>query len=537
MRGMLVVVAGALAEICAAAPASGHAPPEGTGLWWIPGQPAGGVDERLVIRTNRGLIVQSGSTFNLLCNEAIGVSPSEDAPMAVAAGGGMFVATFAGGLIAGAPGLCDWQPPAGAAAGLPAFDVTTAPGTPAALYLVAGKSDTATNFFVSRDLSSSWSALATSSIPYTRVRISPSNPARIYRTGVGLGADSQPVHRLAVSDDGGVTGTEHLLALGTNELQARVLEVDPTDPDRVYVKVEATSEEYPERLIVSEDGGRIFSTALTLQGFRGFALSPDGVTVWAGGTAGLWRSTNRGAHFAQIASAGLTRVGCLAFHGDRLYGCGVTSDQFNVSVSLDRGLSFRKLLDFSQVAEIVSCADGSPVTTSCQGPMEHWRAEVATFSASAGATTNGGTGGVTASPASSEVGAVASTPAASTAAASGCSVGPGGDTEVLGLIFLLGATALWLLRRSDSDAEAEVRSLRAPELPIRRVASIVGCRFSVVDAMLLPCRSVFWDGEGVYDVAENETERGLCRVDGPRLCHSLGRARRPARDLRRRLQD
>jgi len=95
----------------------------------------------------------------------------------------------------------------------------------------------------------------------------------------GLGADSQPVHRLAISDDGGATGTEHLLALGTNELQARVLEVDPTDPDRVYVKVEATSEEYPERLIVSQDGGRSFSTALTLQGFRGFALSTFGKVI------------------------------------------------------------------------------------------------------------------------------------------------------------------------------------------------------------------------------------------------------------------
>lgn len=387
MRAM-VAVAGILGEVILAMPAWGHDPPQGTGLAWLPAiasAGAGPAAERLVIRTNRGLIVQNieGSGYEFLCNEAIGVAATEQAPLAVVDSGAVFVATFANGLMTGTPDLCQWQGHTDGIASMPAFDVALDPTQPATLYLLAGRSDAPTNFFVSHDVSSSWLPLAPSAIPYTRVRVAPSDSRRVYRTGVGLTADSHLLHRLSISDDGGATALEVQIPLQEWELQARVLAVDPMNPDRLYVHVEATSVELPERLIVSDDGGRTFTTSLTLLGFNALALSPEGDTVWAGGAEGLWRSTDHGNHFVPVASGALTRVTCLDFHAGRLFACAVMNNEFNVSVSDDGGESFRRLVSFAQVANVISCGSDAQVPAICAAPMAHWRSEVTTFAASA----------------------------------------------------------------------------------------------------------------------------------------------------------
>ncbi len=441
------ILAGVFAQAALIAPASAHDPPQGTGLWWLPSG-AGSVDSRehMIIRTNRGLIVENddGSAFDFLCNEVMGVASTEEAPLAVAAGGAVFVATYANGLRSGTPDLCQWQSPAGGAASLPTFDVATDPRAPSTLYLLAGKSDTTTNFFVSPDLASSWSALASSDIPYTRVRVAPSNPLRIYRTGAGLGADSQLVHRLSVSDDGGVTANQYQIPLVRGELQARLLGIDPTNPERIFVQVEATSIELPERLIVSDDGGRTFATVLTLHGFKGFAISPDGNTLWAGGTEGLWRSTDRGEHFDRVVNSSVTRVGCLAFHANQLFVCGVTRDEFNVSVSSDQGESFRKVVSFSEVGQIIACSDDSAVASVCEGPMAHWRSEVASFIAGAGVVSAGGAGGVGGSTAPGT--GIPGPGTATKESAPGCNIGPAAHTDNP-LPVLLIAGVLWVRRR------------------------------------------------------------------------------------------
>ena len=448
------IVVGVFAQVALIAPASAHDPPQGTGLWWLPsGAGSVGSEERMMIRTNRGLIVENGdgSGFDFLCNEVIGVASTEEAPLAVAAGGAVFVATYANGLRSGTPDLCQWQSPAGGAASLPTFDVTTDPRAPSTLYLLAGKSDTTTNFFVSPDLASSWSALASSDIPYTRVRVAPSNPLRIYRTGAGLGADSQLVHRLSVSDDGGVTANQYQIPLGQGELQARLLGIDPANPERIFVQVEATSIELPERLIVSNDGGATFATVLTLHGFKGFAISPDGNTLWAGGTEGLWRSTDRGEHFDKVMNSPVTRVGCLAFHANQLFACGVTGDEFNVSVSSDQGESFRKVVSFSEVGQILTCSGDSQVASLCEAPMAHWRSEVATFTAGAGTVSAGGAGGV---GGVGGVGGGSTAPGTgipgpgptTTESAPGCNIGPTAHPD-RPLSVLLIAGVSWVRRR------------------------------------------------------------------------------------------
>lgn len=392
-----VAALGMLATTTLLAPesAQAHDPPRGTGLWWLPSSAGAGGSDRLIVRTNRGLLLgdQNGHDSRFLCNEALGIASTEQAPLAIGGDGDnqVFAATFAGGLLAGNRDLCQWRAVAGPFAGNPAFDVTS--GTPGALFLLAGQSDTAANFFVSRDLSLSWFALAQSAIPFTRIRVAPSDAQRIYRTGVGIDANAQLVHRLSVSTDGGDTTSESSITLAPNELQARLLDIDPTNPDRLFIRVEGSSSEIPERLVISTDGGHTFTTALSLLAFEGFALSPDGATVWAGGAEGLWRSNDRGAHFDRVSSAAVTKVGCLALHGAALYACAVAGHEFTVGISYDRGDSFRKLVDFSQVRDLLPCSSDAELASTCQDALAHWRADLGVAAAPdpASGTTNAGT--------------------------------------------------------------------------------------------------------------------------------------------------
>ena len=64
---------------------------------------------------------------------------------------------------------------------------------------------------------------------------------------------------------------------------AYVSAVDPTDPQRVYVRIHNS---FVDRLLVSDDGAATFRTVYQAQGtLPGFALSDDGSTVFLGDSA------------------------------------------------------------------------------------------------------------------------------------------------------------------------------------------------------------------------------------------------------------
>jgi hypothetical protein len=283
------------------------------------------------------------------------------------------------------------------------------------------------------------------------VRVAPSDPNRIYRSAVDVASDAKLVHKLSVSTDGGNTAVEHLIPLGSNELQARLLAVDPGDPDRVYLHVEATSLELPERLIVTTDAGKSFATLATMTSMNGFTMSPDGVTLWVGGAEGLWRSRDRGAHFEAIPGSGLTRVGCLDAHGGRLYACGVTEGDFNISVSDDDGGSFQRLLAFADVKTGVACPDSSSVGLTCPGPTIHFRQEVApppadpaSGGAGAAGTGGAGTGGPSTGNLTSGDGAASTGagPVQSAAHGNGCDLGGMASSEPDPIAILAATAAL-----------------------------------------------------------------------------------------------
>jgi hypothetical protein len=389
-------VVAALVVLAGGARALAHPPPEGSGLYWVPvagGASASSSAEHLFIRTQRGFLVQSSTTndFRLLCNLFTGVQDGEDASFANLGGGAAIMTTYAKGALIGSSDGCTWSPVTSVMT-TPAYDVAVtgvAPNTTA--YIVGGTPDQGDHFWAGQHEATNWSTLAnTDQQPYTRVRVAASNPNRLYVSGISLTASAMAIHRLGVSDDGGKTIVDRTIALGPSDLQARVLDVDRLHPDHIYVYVESTSDEIAERVIVSDDAGQSFTTAVTLHAIAGFAQSDDGARVWIGGKEGIYRSIDGGHSFAPVASP-MTTVTCLAFHNGHLYGCGFLNNQLMVALSDDDGDTFNKIMSFDQVTQAADCPQLDPnaaPSTVCASDIAHWRLELGTVAG--GAPADGG---------------------------------------------------------------------------------------------------------------------------------------------------
>ena len=85
--------------------------------------------------------------------------------------------------------------------------------------------------------------------------------------------------------------------------------VDPTDTDRVYIRVSSYSGS--TRLVVSNDGANTFRDVFTTKGpMLGFALSEDGATAYLGGLDdGLYTASRTALAFTQKSTM---KVLCLA---------------------------------------------------------------------------------------------------------------------------------------------------------------------------------------------------------------------------------
>ncbi len=168
------------------------------------------------------------------------------------------------------------------------------------------------------------------------------------------------------STDGGMNYVRSSIELGPMELAPFIGAIDPSNPLRVYVRVSANISDVtlpggpnPDRLLVSDDGGQSFRTVLTSAGpLLGFALSPDGSKVYAGGP-------NDGVQVAPSATLSFVKkaslpVYCLATTGKALLACSDEAVSFFVGTSADDGATFSTLLHRSCVRGALAC----PATSS-----------------------------------------------------------------------------------------------------------------------------------------------------------------------------
>lgn len=330
--------------------------------------------DHIVVRATWGFITtrDGGETWTWQCADAVPFDRTREDPGLAFFPSGSLVASTFDGLFRSDPAQCAW----GAVEGTPtAFftDVGIDPTTATSGWAISSPGATPDVVHRSDDEGLTWSEVA---MPHPRaltdrIRVAPSDPMRIYTSGVvPRTKDVERIGMVLRSDDRGATFRALPIPLVGEERTIHVLGVDPTSADRVFARaVRRVTDEVPERLLLSEDGGETWVTVLDLLEIVGFAISEDGTTVWAGSwDGGLYRSTDGGLTFAALDPA--LRIRCLAQRPGELWIC---ADDFVAGFALarssDGGETIEPVWAFDDVVNDVGCPAETPLGTLC--PM-YW---------------------------------------------------------------------------------------------------------------------------------------------------------------------
>ncbi len=349
--------------------------------------------DHMLTRATFGALVSNdrGNTWHWVCEQSIGYSGIEDPAYGITASGTLVSAIFEG--LSVSTNGCNWALAKGEPvvstddAGLSTLgdagvlekqvfvDLVLRPGNEKELFALssgfASKAEDAGTFFFStkvfRSLDSavSWKQIGADidpSILGETIEVAKSDPLRLYISGErGVGVN--PVGVVLRSIDGGEHFIESSVPFTVDgELALYIAGVSPTDPNRVYARTSGPRGG-PTRLLVSNDGGGTFSVALTGKGpLLGFALSPDGATVYVGGPQdGLLRAPSSTLSFAQVSTV---PIQCLTRTQDALWACSQAST-FVAGVSTDDGATFTTKLMLDQVQGPLDCPVGSTTEKEC----------------------------------------------------------------------------------------------------------------------------------------------------------------------------
>jgi hypothetical protein len=193
-------------------------------------------------------------------------------------------------------------------------------------------------------------------VPST-IEVARSRPERMYVVGF----DGAFQSTLLASDNRGQTWAARPISpYGT--LPMYLSAIDPNNPDVLYVRVD---DGISDHLLVSRDGGQSFADVLTISGdMLGFALSPDGSKVAAGGPgAGLFVASSADLQFNPAAAVGSLR--CLTWASAGLFACAQESiDGWTVAASTDDGQSFEPLWHVQDLVPL-ECDGSSSVGQVC----------------------------------------------------------------------------------------------------------------------------------------------------------------------------
>jgi photosystem II stability/assembly factor-like uncharacterized protein len=317
-----------------------------------PGDPT-----HLVLRATFGTLVSSdqGSTWFWICEQAVGYTG--DPALTVLAGGSLLHA-FLGSITVSAQQGCSFGPVPFTAEGRNAIDVTLDPRDPThAWVLASGLNGRRQASLLDVSATSAAPLLVSDDFVPSTVEVSRSRPERIYV--VGFDGDFQST--LLMSDDRGQSWSARPIS-PYSALPMYLSAIDPVDPDTLYVRVDDGTTDH---LLVSRDAGQSFVDALSIESdMLGFALSPDGTRVAAGGPeGGLWVASSADLAFTRAADVRSLR--CLTWAERGLYACAQESlDGWTLALSSDAGQSFTPLWHVEDL-EPLDCAASTSTGGAC----------------------------------------------------------------------------------------------------------------------------------------------------------------------------
>ncbi len=368
----------ALALSAGAAQAHGR-PPQPMRLAFDPNDP-----DRIVVAATFGLVVSTdgGASWRWICAASFGVDPvQEDPDLVVSDDGGVVLATF-DGIVRSSSDLCSSEPAAGEVQDVFVIDLAPDPARRERLWALVSSGVQADRVMRSDDGGASWSAVGApiEGILTERILVAPSDPSRVYVSASDPDPRT-PAGFLLRSDDGGETFPVQVeIPVVSGERQAQVLAVDPTNPDRVFVRIaRGEVDPRPERMLLSTDGGETFESILEVNNMRSLALSEDGRTVWIGSglNQGLWRASGGSTEFEQVSDVNPL---CLAARADGLWVC---DDQrahgFALGRSTDGGAAIERVLGFEEASELLECPRCTAGWITCPAWVPDLRADLATY--------------------------------------------------------------------------------------------------------------------------------------------------------------
>ncbi|HEX2679108.1 MAG TPA: hypothetical protein VHM19_20805 [Polyangiales bacterium] len=345
-----------------------HDPPRGNGVWHVNGT--------WLIRTNRGLVIShdDAKTFQLLCNEALGINTAE-IPGVVTQGDGFLIGTSRGLLRASAD-LCTLDPVAPIdQVAVPA--VARDPSDAERVLASTGQSGFDNGLFASTDDGATFSAYGAHTMTriYDYLFVSPASSSVLYASGLRERSDMMGFDRFfAESTDSGKTFTEHTFQLHDDEYSLELLGAHPTDTATCFGVAHADlGVGVKDRFLVSHDHAATFMEPLQVDKLSGFATDATGDTLWVAARAGLWRSKDAGKTFEQLTS---DESYCVVRDGARLLVCDVRDGTPGLSVSDNDGNTLMRVMKFTDVQTMVPCDVTSKVAIACAGPWGDWRREL-----------------------------------------------------------------------------------------------------------------------------------------------------------------
>lgn len=354
--------------------------------------PADRPDE-IVLGTNFGLVgsEDGGLTWTWSCEQA-STSFGRLYQMAPAPTHRLY-AVAQGKLVYSDDGACGWQAAAGALGADLCEDAFVDPSD-ATRVLAAGLAaggGVLYEVYESTDGGATFDHLLYGADPgdlVTGIEIAASDPVTI-DVALAHGATGAPT--LARTTDGGATWALTDLTAAVGAGQVRIVAIDPTDADRVFLRVIGAT---GDRLAIATDGGATVTVPLTFDGGLTAFVRTSAGTLLAFGTDGgapaLFRSRDGGATFAAVA--GPPPILALAERAGTVYAAtDTTLGPVAEATSTDEGTSWTPGLAFTQVAAIDPC-----VKSSCQADclmraqQRQWPAAVCAAAAPVTAPADGG---------------------------------------------------------------------------------------------------------------------------------------------------